>query len=172
MTKYMCSYTTTTHTRDHSYYPLFHLHHTPHTNRSTQSGQHFPLFLGTRDSRKRLPQLPERTDRPVHAANTQQCTRVTPPHHTTTRWVRPLTQHHPHMPAPMCVRRSPPTPCAHKSQQVRVCSAQMSMARSAQRDDASRRDVIWARRLVSPPLRPQHAPSASYHGRGLMQRGQ
>ena len=37
VTNDMCSYTTTTHTRDHSYYPLFHIHHTPHTNRPTQS---------------------------------------------------------------------------------------------------------------------------------------
>ena len=74
VTNDMCSYTTTTHTRDHSYYPLFHIHHTPHTNRPTQSGQHFPLFLDTGDTHKYLPQLPERPDRPVHTANTKQCT--------------------------------------------------------------------------------------------------
>jgi hypothetical protein len=105
----ICYYTTTTHAPRSFILPSLHIHHTPHTNRPTQSGQHFPLFLGLRDTPKHLPQLPGRTDRPVHAANTQQCTRVTPPPQHPTRRVKLPTQHYP-PPAP---RVTSQTACRH-----------------------------------------------------------
>ena len=55
------------------HHPFFHIHLT-HIPTRTRFGQHFSLFLGEPDTRKHLPQLPERTDRPAHTATMQQCT--------------------------------------------------------------------------------------------------
>jgi hypothetical protein len=132
----------------------------------TQSGQHFSLFLGVRDSRKPPPQLPQSIDLPAHTANTQQCTRVTPPHHT----------HHPGRVKPSQPPPSPPPRCGghrviagtHARAQRSAVSLRAHFtailtewhrqaARKRERDEQAQKSPL-ARHLVSAP--PAHTTCA------------